>query len=871
MSGSSRRWATVVLALAVVIVALGLGAPAAFAMTARTNSDTQVEIPDEGTVDSTVNVAGVSGPIQKVTVSLYMWGGRDSDHGIVLVAPDGTEVELSTNNGGAGETYGTGTADASRTIFDDSAATSITAASAPFVGTFKPEGSLAALIGKFGSSANGTWKLRLTDSVNGWEGALYCWSLMIQTGTRFDSIALPEMPTSAGSVYSPVNVSGVSGTIRKVTVSLRASLWDGQFHHVYLIAPDGTEVALSIDNGNPTGVTYFGDWTADDSRTIFDDGAATSITEATSPFVGPFRPEGSLAALIGKSGSAVNGTWHLRVSRDIPGEQGYLYGWALFIDDGQTRADDAVERAIPDEGTLDAAVSVSGLTKRIKKVRVSLYLTHGYDWDLVISLRGPDGTECTLSNQRGEAGDDFGAAASPDSNRTTFDDAASAPIAGGTAPFVGTFAPDSPLSTFTGKAGAQANGVWTLRVQDRYPGFAGTLHAWSLHIDQDELPPVTTLTAAPATPALNGWYTSAPTITLTRDEAGTSFYRWETAGTPTTYTVPFQAIEGSHTLTYFSADTSNNTETARSATFRVDTAHPTVDSLTSPTHSNENTWYPDDDPRFDWSASDAVSGTGVTGYSHSFDQIPTSSPDTASEGMTTTFVATDTPDGEWYFHVSAGDGAGNWSAPSHRRVRIDRTPGFSLTVNKSKVAYNSPVVLTGSLATSAGPVPDSVVTLWRRTSPTATWQADGTTTCNALTATYTATRTLQRNTYFEMRFAGDATYTAHASPPILVQATCWMSRPAMKAVVARGSLFTVTGLLKPRHSGKTKLFFYRRIGTRWLKYRTVYATNRNYLSYYTKYTLGCRLLPTGRWYVVPYHCDGDHGAAYGPKWYFQVR
>ena len=51
--------------------------------------------------------------------------------------PDGTNVTLSVNNGGAGDNYGTGANDCAgaATTFDDEAGTPITAGTAPFCGS----------------------------------------------------------------------------------------------------------------------------------------------------------------------------------------------------------------------------------------------------------------------------------------------------------------------------------------------------------------------------------------------------------------------------------------------------------------------------------------------------------------------------------------------------------------------------------------------------------------------------------------------------------------------------------------------------------------------------------------------------------------
>jgi hypothetical protein len=52
----------------------------------------------------------------------------------------------------------------------------------------------------------------------------------------------------------------------------------------------------------------------------------------------------------------------------------------------------------------------------------------------------------------------------------------------GTAPFVGTFAPEKPLALFTGKPPSTLNGTWKLRIADLAPGDTGTNHCWSLFL-----------------------------------------------------------------------------------------------------------------------------------------------------------------------------------------------------------------------------------------------------------------------------------------------------------------------------------------------------------------------------------------------------
>jgi subtilisin-like proprotein convertase family protein len=145
-----------------------------------------------------------------------------------------------------------------------------------------------------------------------------------------------------------------------------------------------------------------------------------------------------------------------------------------------TRFDNNTSVPIPEVGTVESAIEVSGLSGAIGKVRVSLHLNHTFDGDLRIGLVAPDNTVVFLALNRGAAGDNYGTACSPDSSRTTFDDDAATPIAAGVAPFVGTFRPDQLLSTYKGKLGSAVNGTWRLRIIDDFALDAGTLNCWSL-------------------------------------------------------------------------------------------------------------------------------------------------------------------------------------------------------------------------------------------------------------------------------------------------------------------------------------------------------------------------------------------------------
>jgi subtilisin-like proprotein convertase family protein len=140
---------------------------------------------------------------------------------------------------------------------------------------------------------------------------------------------------------------------------------------------------------------------------------------------------------------------------------------------------------IPDVGTIESTNFVGAFSGPLKKVAVSLWLTHPHDSDLNLSLVSPDGVIIDLSSGNG-AGADFGTNCSPDIGRTTFDDSAATAITAGASPFKGTFRPETSLSALDN---GTAIGNWRLRVTDNVGGSLGALRCWSLFLYPVECAP----------------------------------------------------------------------------------------------------------------------------------------------------------------------------------------------------------------------------------------------------------------------------------------------------------------------------------------------------------------------------------------------
>lgn len=138
-----------------------------------TNTDALDIVPTNTTVFSPIEVSGVSAfSLNEQTIPTVCFSinhGWIDDLEIYLRSPNGTLVELTTDNGGGGDNY-------TNTCFTLSGTTSITdtGSSAPYTGSWLPEGDLTKLIGE---NPNGTWQLVLTDDSNSFNGTLIEWSI----------------------------------------------------------------------------------------------------------------------------------------------------------------------------------------------------------------------------------------------------------------------------------------------------------------------------------------------------------------------------------------------------------------------------------------------------------------------------------------------------------------------------------------------------------------------------------------------------------------------------------------------------------------------------------------------------------------------
>ena len=158
-------------------------------------NDVPKTVPDLATTRSWIDIQD-PGTATDVDLGLTITHGWAPDLDLYLVSPEGTRVELSTDNGGAfGQNY-------TDTVFDDEAGVPVQGSPAPFTGRFRPESPLS---GVDGEAVDGTWTLEITDDHAGIQGTLVRWSLdvtrLAQYACNACTVSEPplEVPTLAWS------------------------------------------------------------------------------------------------------------------------------------------------------------------------------------------------------------------------------------------------------------------------------------------------------------------------------------------------------------------------------------------------------------------------------------------------------------------------------------------------------------------------------------------------------------------------------------------------------------------------------------------------------------------------------------------------
>ena len=210
--GGRARARLVLGVIAAAAVMSAVFAPVALAGTFRADSAVGGAISDFATTTVPLVLSGVNRPVSSVKLSLFIRHTCDSDLGITLVGPDGRSVLLANKVGGTWDNFGVAAGpDASRTTFDDTAASSITTGLAPFVGIYRPDQPLSAFVGMSGAQVNGTWNLVVHDFNEGDTGDVVVSSVIVET-------------TEPVVAATKINLTGKSSVVRKHAYKLAGTV-----------------------------------------------------------------------------------------------------------------------------------------------------------------------------------------------------------------------------------------------------------------------------------------------------------------------------------------------------------------------------------------------------------------------------------------------------------------------------------------------------------------------------------------------------------------------------------------------------------------------------------------------------------------------
>ncbi|WP_255571282.1 proprotein convertase P-domain-containing protein, partial [Halomarinibacterium sedimenti] len=335
-------------------------------------------------VVTTVGTVGVDYAIDRVDLDLTHTFDADLD--ITLTSPNGLVLDLSSDNGGAGDNY-------TNTVFMDGFP-SITTGTAPFTGTFQPEGGpMNAFFA--GEPVNGNWTLNIFDDAGGDSGVLnnYCitfaslapatvpsidltcanvgantFTVVVtdvngntstcETEVTVQDIIAPVLqcigepaPVTDSASASPGLPFGAAPTVVTSTIDVTddfiitdlnvdvniSHTWVGDVI-VTLESPSGTMVTI-IDR--PGDITAPPDGCAGDNIVAtLDDEAATPVEDecaAGTPTInGSFIPNNPLSAFDGES---TLGTWTMTVEDAFPAfDDGVFNSWAIHYTHNVTAA-----------------------------------------------------------------------------------------------------------------------------------------------------------------------------------------------------------------------------------------------------------------------------------------------------------------------------------------------------------------------------------------------------------------------------------------------------------------------------------------------------------------------------------------------------
>ncbi|MGH2743375.1 MAG: proprotein convertase P-domain-containing protein, partial [Thermoleophilaceae bacterium] len=388
------------------------------------------------------------------------------------------------------------------------------------------------------------------------------------------------------------------------------------------------------------------------SSSSYGDVSPDEVEANTTPFAGQLDDAATC-------GGDVNATLSLTTAQGPEAIPIVLPTGAAGAPDPQSAAH-APGLTIPDDSSLGVTSTITVSSPgRIKDLDVRIgRITHGWVGDLVIDLKGPDGTTVTLARHPG--GPDYGG---DNFVNTVFDDEAPTSIASGTAPYTGSFRPQGDqLSRFDGK---NKQGPWRLRVRDLFESETGQLESWGTTTRSAVCdPPQTSLVAGPsegqAVASTSATFEFTASIDPSLFECSLDGQDFQPCPSPKSYE---NLGQGLHTFAVRALDADGDADQSPAVrTWSVDTVGPAV-HIDAPSHGSTLS---DQTPTLSGSIGTAAGdlpGVAVrihSGASPSGAVVQSLAPTLSGDGWSATAAAL--PEGTYTARAEQADSLGNVGA-----------------------------------------------------------------------------------------------------------------------------------------------------------------------------------------------------------------